>query len=487
MNLRLSLAILGASVLYEYGAQASSSSSSRPPPAPLDSYWQVSPPLNYSDPLYAGWPQLAVDREVLVHRGTDVARTYAHHPALHYDGQHGRLYLQYSSAPIDEDATGQESWLSTSTDGGRTWSAGVSILPTALLPNQTGVGPANYTYWCDRRVYQRALHPSAWVPVPVVGGDDDDTTLYAVSQTTIRYCWGEGDQGTKAAGRVARAIDRRDGRPVGDPCWASRNEWTDAVGFPETVYGTRYGMRPCRHARQIEAYLSEPATVPAWESWLYATALYAADDAHDVQEPTNAVWFPSNDSDSSTHSRSNDGGGGGGGGGYWERFWRDISGSDIASHAVWVERTAERGGDDWYPKVKAQHGNQIFRTNIPDAGSKQHFGRLLRPGGRSGGDRFLIHNPRNNSEKLRQPLTIATSRGSGGADDGDGGGGWSPYRGIGVLRTGANTTIAPDTRGLKRLMFSYPTAVVVGGKLVVAYSENKENIWVSIVDIKNLP
>lgn len=441
---RLQLALLSASVLL-YGTQASD------PPAP-DSYWQVSPPINYSDPIYAGWPQLQVDKEAIVHRGTDVGRTYAHHPALYYDGR--RVYLQYSSAPIDEDSTGQESWVSTSTDGGYTWSEGVSILPTALLPNQTEIGPANYTYWCDNRIFQHALHPSAWVPVYANGGSGMDMLLYAVSQTTIRYCWGEEDTGTKAAGRVARVIGR-DGQPVGDPCWSSRNEWTDIVGYPETVYGTKYGMKRCRHARQIEAYLSEPATVPAWETWLYATKMYAADDAHDVQEPTNAVWF-GDGKDQRDH--------------YWERFWRDISGSDIASHAVWVEHTAARDGHDWYPKVRSQHGNEIFQTNIPDVGSKQHLG-VLPPSG----DRFLIHNPRNNSERVRQPLTIATSRG-----------GDRSYRGVGVLKTDANATIAPDTRGLKRLMFSYPTAVMVRGKLVVSYSENKENIWVSVVDPKNL-
>lgn len=60
------------------------------------------------------------------------------------------------------------------------------------------------------------------------------------------------------------------------------------------------------------------------------------------------------------------------------------------------------------------------------------------------------------------------------------------YRGIGVLRTNASTVIAPDTRKLKRAMFSYPTAILVEGKLVVGYSENKENIWISVVDPKNL-
>lgn len=407
------------------------------PPTP-DSYWQVSPPINYSDPIYAGWPQLKVDAEALVYKGTEVNRTYAHHPELYYDGK--RVYLIYSTAPIDEDSTGQDAWLSTSTDGGFTWSKGYSILPDALLPNQTH--PANYSYWCNNRIWQRAHHPVAWVPI-------DKDHLYAVSQTTLRYCWSDQAKGTKAAGRIARVIDRK-GRPVGDPCWTQQNNWTEVVRFNETIYGT-YGMKYCKHAKKIEEYLKEPEKVPAWGTWLYQTKMYAADDKHDVQEPTHSVWF------GSKH------------GGYWERFWRDISGSDIISTAVWVEHTQSRKGKDWYPEIEQQHGNKIFQTNIPDVGSKQHLGSL------PNGDRFLVHNPRNNTERYRQPLTIATSRGSD-----------RSYKGIGVLRTNASTVFAPDTRGLKRLMFSYPTAIMVDGKLVVSYSENKENIWVSIVDPKNL-
>lgn len=210
-------------------------------------------------------------------------------------------------------------------------------------------------------------------------------------------------------------------------------------------------MKYCEHAQEIEDYLKKPAKVPAWGTWLYQTKMYAADNTHDVQEPTHAVWFNSSY------------------GSYWERFWRDISGSNISSTAVWVERTTSRWGNKWYPEIEQQYGNDISQTNIPDVGSKQHLGLL------PNGDRFLVHNPRNNTERYRQPLTIATSRGSEGS-----------YKGIGVLHTNASTIIAPDTRGLKRLMFSYPTAIMVEKNLVVAYSENKENIWVSVVDPKNL-
>jgi len=43
-------------------------------PSP-DSYWQVSPPLNYSDVLYAGWDQIPVQKEVIIYNGSLLNRT----------------------------------------------------------------------------------------------------------------------------------------------------------------------------------------------------------------------------------------------------------------------------------------------------------------------------------------------------------------------------------------------------------------------------
>ena len=42
---------------------------------PPKEYWQVSPPLNYSDVLYAGWEQINVQTEVEVYNGVDIGRT----------------------------------------------------------------------------------------------------------------------------------------------------------------------------------------------------------------------------------------------------------------------------------------------------------------------------------------------------------------------------------------------------------------------------
>lgn len=42
---------------------------------PPDEYWQASPPLNYSDALYAGWDQIPVEKEIMVYNGTEIGRT----------------------------------------------------------------------------------------------------------------------------------------------------------------------------------------------------------------------------------------------------------------------------------------------------------------------------------------------------------------------------------------------------------------------------
>jgi hypothetical protein len=42
---------------------------------PADEYWQVSPSLNYSDVLFAGWNQIPIEKEIEVYNGINVGRT----------------------------------------------------------------------------------------------------------------------------------------------------------------------------------------------------------------------------------------------------------------------------------------------------------------------------------------------------------------------------------------------------------------------------
>ncbi|KAI8294250.1 hypothetical protein K4K56_002817 [Colletotrichum sp. SAR 10_98] len=361
-------------------------------PPPPDSLWQISPPLNYSDVLYAGWEQIPVQKEIQIYNGVAENRTYAHHPELFSIGSN--VFLIYSSAPVDEDSMGQDVWISTSNDSGLSWSTGKSLMPAALLPNQTEA--YNWKYWCDRGIAQRAWQALTFVHL-------SDGSLYAIGQSGSRWCPGR----WTSAGRIAVEISL-DGEPLQDPCWIEKNEWTDSELYAETVYGTEYGMKYCTRACEINSILRRPDEAPAWSPWLYNNGLFAADGIHQMEEQTFAVWR--DDGDSPT-------------GGYWQRHWRDITTEANNTHSVWVEYNEDVEGDGWYPKVKNKTGNKIYQTNIPDAKTKQFLGQL------DTGNRFLLSNPRYNAaDPQRQPLTLAVSRGN-------------------------------------------------------DQSENKENIWVSIVDI----
>ncbi|RBQ84444.1 hypothetical protein VDGD_09860 [Verticillium dahliae] len=421
----------------------------RPDPPPPMSLWQVKPYLDYDDQLYAGWDQIKVVKEVEVYNGQAENRTYAHHPELYAIGD--KVFLIYSSAPVDEDSMGQDVWLSTSDDAGLTWTPGTSIMPAALLPNQTELH--NFKWWCDRGITQRVWQGLAFVRL-------DDGELFAIGQSGSRWCPGDGKGGGfRSAGRIAVPISL-DGEATADPCWIETNEWTEEQLYPETIYGTEFGMKFCKRACEINKHLVQPADAPAWSPWLYNSRFIAGDGAHRMEENTHAVWF--NDTDSPT-------------GGYWQRFWRDISSEPLNTHNVWIEYNEDPQGRDWYPRRKQEQGNRIFQTNIPDGKTKQWHGKLD-----GSGDRYLLSNPRWNPDKPeRQPLTLAISRGDG-----------PSFRAVGVLRTNAPDNWIPDTRGgIKDRAhgYSYPTAIQIGDRLIVSYSENKENIWVSVVDISEFP
>lgn len=414
---------------------------------PANQLWQINPPMNTSDGLYAGWRQISTVKETEVYNGVSSGRTFAHYPELFY--LEGTIYLIFSSAPVDEDSMGQDVRISISKDGGITWSANQVVMPAALLANQTET--ENFQHWCSRGITQRAWQALTLVHL------NDERELYAIGQSASVVCPGD----KQSAGRIAVLLNQKDGSPAGDPCWIEKNEYTKSQLFSETIYGAKFGMKDCPKADKINSILRLPDQAPASSPWLYNHKLYAADNTHNMQEQTHAIHF----SDDSSPSK-----------GYWQRFWQDTSPTNN-THAVWVEYNENESGTGWYPDVLSEHGNKIYQTNIPDAKAKQFLGRIT-----PSGDRYLIHNPVYRDDLSRQPLTIAMSRGRRAT------GMQQAYRSIGVLRTAANTVIAPETRDRhKNHGFSSPTAVQVDGKLVVAYSENKENIWVSVVKIEDLP
>lgn len=229
---------------------------------------------------------------------------------------------------------GMELWGSVSQDGGSTWTPSHSILPAALLPNQTNV--ANFSYWCNEAIWQRAIGGLAVLSL------DSPSEIWAVGETTDFYCWGDIGSGTKGAGRLARQISSGNGSVVGDPCWLSQTEWAYVTLYNETVYGTEYGMKFCERAAELNALLDEPEKVPAWSAWLYNNELFAGNSSTSLQEVTHAVWI----ADKSE------------GAGYWQRHWRDISATNN-SQKVWTEITYDVNASNWYPVLEEQYGNLV--------------------------------------------------------------------------------------------------------------------------------
>jgi hypothetical protein len=87
---------------------------------------------------------------------------------------------------IDEDSMGMELWGAISHDGGNTWTASQSLLPPSLLPNQTDV--ANFSYWCNEAIWQRAIGGLAILPVgdEVWGvGETTDVSTLSASSTML--------------------------------------------------------------------------------------------------------------------------------------------------------------------------------------------------------------------------------------------------------------------------------------------------------------
>lgn len=274
-------------------------------------------------------------------------RTYAHHPSLYAVGN--TVYLIHSSSPKDENQMGEEVWVAVSHDAVEIWSPSRTLLPEGLLPNQTSA--LNFSYWCERQIWQRGLGALQIVKV--------GRTMYGVLQTMDFFCAGDLDSDTRGAGRIARAIDRY-GRPASDPCWVMKNNSTDVLLQNETIYGTKYGMKYCSQERKIEEILESPAEASAWSSWIYNHKLYAADGKHYMQEKTHALWIKD-------HSSKY--------GGYWQRFWRDITGTDNSA-SVWVKYSNTNDGRDWYPNGCNNTGTQPIRPTSPMRGRSSSSGAL---------------------------------------------------------------------------------------------------------------
>ncbi|KAK4634715.1 hypothetical protein CLAFUW4_00280 [Fulvia fulva] len=423
-----------------FGALALTASAAVPTDNKL---WKV-PARIEGDSLELAWQQLPV-KSVKVDTAWHDGRTFSYYPFIYNFG--GTLYLLFSASAKDIDGMGQEVRISSSNDAGITWSKPEVAFPAALLPNQTTV--KNSKYYCDGGIPQRALQPLTITSLP--GGSFQ---VFAVAQSSDNICPGY----FQSAGRIARELNVHGsgtGLFMGDPCWIETNDYTGAHEWAETVYGTQYGMKVCEQKDVINTAVNEPDSLGPVATQLFNSPIIASDGQHNVTYPTKAVWHNSPD-----------------GSGYWQRFWQDASVRNNTGSA-WVEYSTDRDGKNWFPATDS--GSQIHETNIYQEGEKAHFGAFES----TEQLRYYVSNGGMTKALDQELLTIATSRG----DD-------PAFHKIGIVRGGnAGKKVARGTRGLAPGVpgFYWPSAAEVGDKLAIAYSENRQVIWVSVIEEAKLP
>lgn len=405
--------------------------------------WKV-PPRTKNDNKEMAWKQVPA-QAVKVDKASDDNRKFSHYPFIYNVG--GTLYLLFSASAEDVDGMGQEVRISSSTDAGLTWSKPKVAFPSALLPNQTTVEPSKF--WCDRGIPQRALQPLTIAFLP--GSDEGSTQVFAVAQSSDNVCPGS----FQSAGRIARELDvHGSGMFKGDPCWIEFSEYTGSHAWANTVYGTQFHMKVCEKKDAIRQAIDQPDNLGPVATKLFNAPIIASDGKHNVSYPTKAVWHDDN-------------------GGYWQRFWSDVSLRNTTGSA-WVEYSTDKAGKNWFPAT--QSGAAIHETNIYQEESKAHFGAF------SGQTplRYFVSNAGMNLHLDQIMLTVATSKGKDPA-----------FRNIGIVRGGGvSRNVNKGTRPVPSSGvpgFTWPSAAQVGDKLVVAYAENRETIWVSVMKQTDLP
>ncbi|KAH8827450.1 hypothetical protein DL96DRAFT_1499069 [Flagelloscypha sp. PMI_526] len=410
-------------------------------PDPL-SLWTLGP-LNTTDELYAGFKQIEGVKHTKLYDGSEIGRTYSHHAIV--ENINGKLWAAWSSAVNDEDSMGQQVWLSTATrqhskDEWK-WAKPIVAFPSALLANQTSFGERNFTFWCDLGVAQRAGQPATIVEY---GG-----FVYLIMEPADLWCIG-GVKYDLGPGRLAARFSL-DGKLLTKPCWLIQNQVTKDTLWAQTIIGDK--MCSPSLVNTLGKYLDKPDVQPFTNSLLLNSPNFAAADGTSwAIEVTRAVWNEK--------------------GQYWRRHWRDASSK--TSYVNLVEFSTKRDGSDWFPLHFNPNGSNpsIIPSNIPDSNTKSFYGEL--PDGRTYLVSNLMYHPDGPRMKERQPLCISVASDGVHID-------WA-----GVLRTNATLGLIPDSRKIKRYGFSYPHATVLGDKLYVGYSENKEDIWITEVPISSL-
>ncbi|KAH7090103.1 hypothetical protein BKA62DRAFT_835106 [Auriculariales sp. MPI-PUGE-AT-0066] len=378
--------------------------------------------LNASDTVLAGLPVLPGVSHIQVHSGSGSGRTYAHHAITEYIDS--TLYVAWSSGMIDEDQMGQQSWIAKGTKASNgTWTFTSPRVVFSSALLSNQTAEQNYTYWCSNDITQRGSQPNAFVKFK--------SSVYAVIEAVDITCYNSG--GSKYTQLVL-----------------------DRAPMEEHQVPNALCANPLR--TKLTTLLNRPDIQPMTNEKLINVGTYlASDGVHSLQEVTHAVWF-----DDGTNT----------GKGYWQRFWRDTSSVSSNSLVTWTEFSTSVDGSDWFPAVVQSGTNKIVKTNIPDSNTKTFYGAVTLS---SGPATFLVHNPQYYADtRWRQPLSISVAHDR------------IHFNTDHVIRTNASQSFVADTRGVKRVGLSYPHATVAEDEIIVAYSEDKENIWITRIPLSSL-
>lgn len=135
-------------------------------------------------------------------------------------------------------------------------------------------------------------------------------SLYAIIESADISCFNPSNKATNGAGRLAVRYSSATGQPISSPCWLVQNQYTLSHLYLETPIGGELCSRELRGA--LNQLLTRPDIVPfSNDKLINAPVYYAIDGTTPLQELTHAVW----------HIKKS-------GLGYWQRFWRDTSGTN---------------------------------------------------------------------------------------------------------------------------------------------------------------
>lgn len=148
-----------------------------------------------------------------------------------------------------------------------------------------------------RQITQRASQPNAFVQF--------ESVVYAIVEFADIVCY-PGGKYTTGSGRMAIPLS---GGHQGLGCWLTRNQFTSEHLYFQTALPMK--LCPAHFRNSLNSYLTRPDILPfSNDKLINAQKFYASDGVTTLQEVTHAVWF------------------GGPSSGYWQRFWRDVRGTN---------------------------------------------------------------------------------------------------------------------------------------------------------------